>query len=228
VNIALFPLPYLVLFPTIVFPLHIFEERYKLMMHACVEEQQAFGLVLLRAGAQEETDQTIHRAGTTARVMEVEQLDGGRMNIVCQGESRFRVSRFIPDAAPYWKASVDFFEDDPADPPKLETLHSEVAAAYKVAFDIGVQLEVVSTSELRLPESPEDLSFMISYALDIEAEEKQKLLEMRSTEKRLRSLLVHIEQATTRLQQQLVQKNMIRKVRGNGDLGRPGSSVSSS
>ena len=89
-EIALFPLPNLVLFPNILVPLHIFEERYKLMVTGCIDRDEAFGLVLVRTGAEEETEDTIHRVGVTARVSEVERLDNGRMNILCEGEARFR------------------------------------------------------------------------------------------------------------------------------------------
>src|SRR5262249_38914053 len=109
-EIPLFPLPNLVLFPHIVVPLHIFEERYKSMINGCIDASEAFGVVLLRAGSDEENEGTIHRVGVTARIVEVERLDEGRMNILCEGENRFRIHRFTQQK-PFWKASVDFFED---------------------------------------------------------------------------------------------------------------------
>src|SRR5215471_15417530 len=104
-DIPLFPLPNLVLFPNIVVPLHIFEERYKSMINSCVERDEPFGLVLLRSGAEDESEESIHRVGVTARVVEVERLDQGRMNILCEGESRFRIVRFTQQT-PFWKGSV--------------------------------------------------------------------------------------------------------------------------
>src|SRR6476660_6851625 len=102
-DISLFPLPHLVLFPNIAIPLHIFEDRYKLMISGCMERSETFGVVLLRADASEESEATIHRVGVTARIVQVERLEGGRMNILCQGEDRFRVYRFLQQE-PYWKA----------------------------------------------------------------------------------------------------------------------------
>src|SRR5262245_29435932 len=134
-EIPLFPLPNLVLFPNIVLPLHIFEDRYKQMINGCIDHQEPFGLLLLRDGAQEETEQTIHHAGTMARVIDVERLDGGRMNILCQGESRFHVQRFIQDA-PYWQGEVDLFDDDPMNETRLRPLFEEVAGAYKKTFEL--------------------------------------------------------------------------------------------
>src|SRR5262245_34126192 len=100
-EIPLFPLPNLVLFPHIVVPLHIFEERYKQMINACIDRSDAFGLVLLRAGSEEESPDTIHRVGVTARVVEVERLDEGRLNILCEGENRFRIYQFTQQT-PFW------------------------------------------------------------------------------------------------------------------------------
>src|SRR5215469_5768203 len=118
-EIPLFPLPNLVLFPHIVVPLHIFEERYKLMINGCIEGDEVFGLVLLRAGADDESEETIHRVGVTARIVEVERLDEGRLNILCEGERRFRVYRFTQQT-PFWRASVHFFEDE--EPRAFESL----------------------------------------------------------------------------------------------------------
>src|SRR5205823_5191724 len=101
-EIALFPLPNLVLFPHIVVPLHIFEERYKLMINGCIDAGDAFGLVLLHEGAEQETEDTIHRVGVTVRIVEVERLEEGRMNILCEGERRFRIYRFTQQK-PFWK-----------------------------------------------------------------------------------------------------------------------------
>src|SRR5204862_4837700 len=100
-EIALFPLPNLVLFPNIVVPLHIFEERYKLMINGCIDRGEAFGLVLLRSGAEEESEESIHRVGVTARNVEVERVDEGRLNILCEGESRLRIYRFTQHT-PLW------------------------------------------------------------------------------------------------------------------------------
>src|SRR6185436_19206770 len=93
-EIPLFPLPNLVLFPRVLVPLHIFEERYKLMINACIEREEVFGIVLLRSGAETESEDTIHRVGVTARIVQAERLENGRMNIVAEGEDRFRIRRF--------------------------------------------------------------------------------------------------------------------------------------
>jgi ATP-dependent Lon protease len=217
-EIALFPLPNLVLFPHIVVPLHIFEERYKLMINGCIENSAVFGLVLLRAGSDAESEEAIHRVGVTARVVEVERLDEGRMNILCEGEGRFRILRFTQQQ-PFWKGSAELFEDKQH--PSEESLYDQVAALYRSMASLSAVLSGAPEAEAGLPESPVDLSYMVSYVLDIDSEEKQKLLEMDSTAERLRMLLAHLTEAVRKLEQQRAYKEIVAKVRGNGDLGRP-------
>ncbi len=220
-DIPLFPLPNLVLFPNVILPLHIFEERYKEMINTCMQNSAVFGLVLLRDGA-EESEETIHRAGTTARVIEAERLADGRMNILCRAEDRFRILHFVGQL-PYWKGTVEVFEDAPASEAVLTPLVEEVKSLYKRAFELSVRLNAVKPGDLQLPDSPADLSFMIAYALDIDPEEKQKLLEMRSTEERLRALSLHSDDAVRKLEQRLIHMKIASKARGNGDLGLPKS-----
>jgi len=218
-EIPLFPLPNLVLFPHIVVPLHIFEERYKLMINTCIDRDEVFGPVLLRSGAEEETEETIHRVGMTARIVQVERLEDGRLNILGEGEDRFRIYRFTQQT-PYWKASVDFFEDDESHS-SLESLYDQVSALYRKVAELGTKLSGTQESEMVLPESPADLSYMVSYVLDIDSEDKQKLLEMTSTAERLQVLENHLAETIRKMEQQVAYKGLVRKVRGNGDLGKP-------
>jgi len=217
-EIPLFPLPNLVLFPNIVVPLHIFEERYKLMINGCIDHDEPFGLVLLRSGAEEETEDTIHRVGVTARIVEVERLDEGRMNILCEGDARFRVFRFIQQT-PFWKGSVELFEDKEQHVPQV--LYDQVAELYRSVAEASARLSEAEQPELNLPESGTDLSYMVSYVLDIDSEEKQKLLEMNSTPERLRMLVAHLTETLQKLEAQRQYRDVVAKVRGNGDLGNP-------
>jgi len=217
-EISLFPLPNLVLFPRIVVPLHIFEERYKLMINNCVDQGEVFGLVLIHSGADEEREETIHHVGVTARIVEVERLEEGRMNILCEGEKRFRIHRFTQQT-PFWKGAIEFLEDK--DHLSAESLYNQVAELYRSVAQLSGKLSGSQESEVILPEDAIDLSYMVSYVLDIESEDKQKLLEMDSTSERLRLIVAHLTDTIRKLEEQEVRRRVMGKVRGNGDLGMP-------
>ena len=219
-EIPLFPLPNIVLFPHVLVPLHIFEERYKQMINTCIEHDEVFGVVLLRGGAETESEDTIHRVGVTVRIVQVERLENGRMNILTEGEDRFRIRRFTREE-PYWKGLVDVLEDNESHHPAIESMQEEVSQLYRNVAELGAKIDSSEKPETVLPDSPTDLSYMISYILNIDSEEKQKLLEMTSAAERLRSLIPHLNDSVAELQQQLAIKEVMHKVRGNGDLGKP-------
>src|SRR3712207_8158556 len=86
----LFPLGIVVL-PQELVPLHIFEERYKLMIGECLEQGSEFGIVWL-------ADDGLKEIGCSARIAKVlERFDDGRMNVLVEGTSPFRLLRRIED-----------------------------------------------------------------------------------------------------------------------------------
>jgi len=96
-----------------------------------------------------------------------------------------------------------------------------VSDLYRQVGEMSSRLSGSPQAELVLPESPTDLSYMVAYVLDIDAEEKQKMLEMTSTAERLQVLIVHLNETIRKLEQQIAYKEVLTKVRGNGDLGNP-------
>jgi Lon protease-like protein len=222
-EIPLFPLPDLVLFPQVAVPLHIFEERYKLMINRCIDQEAVFGLVLLQRdedAPQQESENTIHRVGVTARVVQVERIEDGRMNILCTGESRFRIEEFTA-STPYWTGIVEFFEDDPEPEAALTDAYDEVSRLYRQAMELTSRLKEARIPELDFPASPVGLSYMVSYILDLDSERKQELLVTTSTIVRLHSLSVDLERTISQLRGQLERKGLAAKVKTNGDLGKP-------
>ena len=220
IEIPLFPLPNVVLFPGVTLPLHIFEDRYKQMINTCIEDDSPFGVILHTGG--DETPSSIQKVGVLARVSDVERLDDGRMNIMTAGEVRFRIARFTA-TQPAWRAEVQMLDDVPESDAALEPLGKELSDLYLDAYRKGIELTGERPGKIDLPKSEMELSFMVTYVLDMEVEAKQELLESTSTRDRLRRLIEHLKTANERLTAQVRQKRVSDTARGNGDLGRPES-----
>ena len=107
-KLPLFPLN-TVLFPGTPISLHIFEERYKLMIGRCIEANQPFGVVLLKSGAEVQgfgTKAQSFMIGCTALVTQAHPAGRGRMNIVAIGQDRFRILALEYDQ-PYLVGAVE-------------------------------------------------------------------------------------------------------------------------
>lgn len=198
--LGLFPLD-LVLVPGEVVLLHVFEDRYRLLIAECLDGGE-FGVVLSE-------DDTIHECGCSARVVElVERLDDGSMNVLIKGDRRFRIMemRELDDPeSEYPSALVKYYGDKRSDAP--EELRSGVLDVYRRML---ILMDAESTGD---PAGEGPLSFRIAAAVDFGAALKQDLLESLSEESRLQTLLTVMEALLPRLR---LRKEREEAIRGNG------------
>ncbi|NCO39845.1 MAG: peptidase S16 [Armatimonadetes bacterium CG_4_10_14_3_um_filter_66_18] len=183
--LPLFPLK-VVLFPGTLLPLHIFEDRYKQLLAECLDQQFPFGVVLLKEGYEVGGPALPHHIGTAARVRTHTVQKDGNLNLVVCGDRRFRI-RALDTSLPYLRGVTEWLDDQP----EAHDL-SAVAAAARELFQRHVELlfEVINhpAAHLSLPRSPQALSYFISARLRISLLEKQELLELTSTEQRLKAV----------------------------------------
>jgi Lon protease-like protein len=174
--IPLFPLN-LVLFPDMELPLHIFEDRYKLMIGECIEEEREFGVVL-----HDGTD--VRAVGCTARITRVlNQYSDGRMDILTRGAQRFHIEELFEKKS-YVEARIVRVSDSTTAPDKeLIELAREGTRSLELLRSLaGLRVDL---KELARRDLVEFSFFMASNDL-FSTEEKQRLLEMTDTGERIR------------------------------------------
>ena len=182
-ELPLFPLNS-VLFPGATLPLHIFEERYKQMMKHCLETDSPFGVVLIRSGDEVGETADPFEVGTTARLVRVQHLDEGRMNVVCVGERRFRVTRKLSET-PYLVAEVEPLESSDAEGEDVSDLADTVAALFGEYFRLYLAVSHQWTRQIGLPRSADELADFVASRLGVSVWMKQRLLEELSVRRRL-------------------------------------------
>lgn len=175
-EMPLFPLKNVVLFPGMVLPLHIFEPRYREMINRCVTERIPFGVVLIDEGQEVGGDARPHQVGTAARIVRVDRLEDGCMDITAVGTQRFRVLE-LSRSHSYLSGKVSQF-------PLLNGATKQASElAQRVRPQVLDYVELLSKASStnlrldRLPEDPPALAFLIAIALQVKAADKQKLLE---------------------------------------------------
>ena len=110
-ELPLFPL-HTVLCPGVALPLHIFEERYRLMIGRCIDNAEPFGVVLIRAGQEVGDAPTqLSQVGTTALIREAGRYPDGRMDLMTVGGNRFRIERVDTTAQPYLVGHVSYLDE---------------------------------------------------------------------------------------------------------------------
>lgn len=109
-KLPIFPLSNVV-FPYMLLPLHIFEERYRaLMVDLQGADEPEFGVVLIQRGWEVGGGEERADLGTVVRLLDAEEIEDGRWVAVTAGTRRIRVTRWLADD-PYPVAIVEDLKD---------------------------------------------------------------------------------------------------------------------
>lgn len=111
-RISIFPLPGAILYPGLQLPLHIFEPRYQAMIKDALARDRRIGMIQPQTSAE---GAPLYTVGCLGKIGEFEALDGGRFNIVLEGESRFRVLRELDVITPFRQIEGELLEEDEDD-----------------------------------------------------------------------------------------------------------------
>ncbi|MBZ0281675.1 MAG: LON peptidase substrate-binding domain-containing protein [Anaerolineae bacterium] len=196
-ELPLFPLN-TVLFPGMPLQLHIFEERYKLMIEQCYNQGQPFGVTLIKNGREVGGRAEPFTVGCTAVITEMERLAGGRFNIVAVGTERFQIHGLKP-GQPYMVGLVEDLPLTNADPdtlthggrilrPWVRRYLEILASASETQFDLQ-----------QLPDEPLRLAYLASFLLNIPAAQKQDLLNIGDADQLINELRTFYRREVTLL-----------------------------
>jgi uncharacterized protein len=172
-----------VLFPHMPMSLQVFEDRYQEMMKDCLDAGSSFGVVAIREGQEVGGDAVPREVGTLARIVHVERLPDGRLNLLITGASRFRVVRPVHGKA-YARAEVEYLQEE------SEGVPGRLLASLRSAFEgylRSLRRVARSSSEVPdLPAEPEALAYLVAATLETSVEARQELLEAADVADRIR------------------------------------------
>ncbi|HUX13931.1 MAG TPA: LON peptidase substrate-binding domain-containing protein [Spirochaetia bacterium] len=183
-RIPLFPLG-IVLMPETPLPLHIFEDRYRQMIRRCRETGEEFGVVSA-------VDRVMRTVGCTARITSVlSEFEDGRVDIMTQGKQRFYVSD-LHEELPYFEGTVHYFTDESTT--DGGPVDGELSRGIELFRRVSQLAEVSLDTRFLTRLSAEALSFVLAGTCTTDPEERQSLLELRSTRERLTRCIASLEQ----------------------------------
>jgi len=202
--LPLFPLD-VVLFPEMLLPLHIFEERYKEMIAECLQGKSPFGVLYSH-------DDTVETIGCTAEISQViKRYPDGRLDLVAVGRKRFQVSFFDSEKA-YMRASIELLPDSVGAQEPSETLLRQAMDLYTKA---SKRMGKDDPEEFGPESSVAGLAFNLASSLRLQNEVRQRILEARSEGQRLEELTEHLSALIPRLTER---QEFVKRAGSNGRM----------
>ncbi len=200
-RLPIFPLGS-VLFPGLVLPLHIFEERYRLLVHDLLEgeEPHRFGIVSIEFGHEVGTGaaQRLSAVGCVAELRGVQEAEGDEgFDIVTTGGSRFRIED-VDDSGPYLQAEVTELPEEEG--PGARSAVEPVARLFRTYCERLIEHGAEVTDLDDLPDDPVQLSYVVAASVVLDRPDRQRLLQAENAAARL-----HLEYGLLRRENHLLE-----------------------
>ena len=177
--LPLFPLGS-VLYPGLVLPLHIFEDRYRQLVADLLDgpEPRQFGVIAIRQGRETGVDgvSELYETGCTAVLRQAEKHPDGRFELVTVGTDRFRLLQ-LADPAPYLTGEVEVLPDAAGDAAEAAAAVPSVQQQFRSYLKLLSELGSAQITVSDLPDEPVLLSYLVAATIVADLPAKQRLLE---------------------------------------------------
>ena len=179
-----------VLFPHAVFPLRVFEPRYREMTEVCLRGDGRFGVVLIERGSEVGGGDTRFSVGTVARIAEAARTPDGRYLLATVGTDRLRVRKWLADD-PYPRAEVDLVDEPKRVDPRASQQRADVEPRLRRVLALGAELgyRAPPVDAVHLDDDPVRASFEAAALAPIGPLDAQRLLELDDPSERFDQLV---------------------------------------
>jgi uncharacterized protein len=200
-TLPLFPLG-TVLYPGVLLPLHIFEERYRRLVRDLLagHRPQQFGVIAIRKGRETGVDGVtgLYEIGCTATLRRVAEHEDGRFDLVTIGTQRFRLGQ-LDDSQPYLRGEVELLAESAGDQAAAGLAAQAVRAAFRGYLDALATRGLTQAGHPDLPDEPVALSYAVAAAMVVDLHDKQSLLAQPDAARRLGAERTLLSRETTML-----------------------------
>jgi hypothetical protein len=186
-KISVFPLSNAIFFPRTILPLNIFEDRYLQLVDDCMKGNRMFGMVQPRNNT--DISPEVYNVGCLGKIISFNETTDKRFIITLLGLTRFRIKKELQKEKLYRSFEVDYSEFlGDLEIKKDETFSSEKKNLLKkiqIFFEkINYPVKYNDLSKLDLDELISNVSMISPFSI----EEKQKLIETREFDNKIKVL----------------------------------------
>lgn len=191
----LFPLPKVVSFPHVVTPLHVFEERYRVLTRAALEGDGLIAMAVLEPGW--ESDYAgrppLGPVACLGKVLSHHQMSDGRFNLLLLGMRRVRLVKEVAPPQAFRQSYVELIDEvEPPTAPEADALRTALIDAIKARLAPGPAADELEQS-LWESERLGPVADLAAHSLPLVVTLKQRLLAEPSAAARARLILAAAE-----------------------------------
>jgi Lon protease-like protein len=185
-------LPNAQLFPNTLLPLYIFEECYRKMLAACLEQNRMFCVALMKPGPEDAEPADYFTVAGLGLIRACVEREDGTSHLILQGLARVRLINLV-QVTPFRIAELRELRSDMSNRIEAEALGAKVLELCEKRKRLGKPLPPAVEKHLPQISTPEMLSDVITHSLLSDPFQRQELLEQLNVSERLRLLIQHLQ-----------------------------------
>jgi len=179
-----------VIFPFMVFPMIVKDERSTELVSAVARDQTLMGLFSLRNPEAEATPENLNQVGTAGSILRLVRAPDGSLHVVVRGVARVRLQE-IAKTEPYLVGRIEEMREVTVETNEVEALQRNLLSLFDRIVALSPNLPDAAIEAAREIESPGRLADFVASALELSEEQKVELLAMVDVEARLRRASEH-------------------------------------
>ncbi len=186
------PLRGMVVFPYLIMPLMITDQRQAKLIDDALMAGKTIGLYTQRENQGETNNpQDLYRVGTAATVLKMLRFPDGSVRFLVQGLHRITIKNVV-ETEPFISAEIEIHDEKDTTSVKIEALKRNVLDLLKKVVDLAPNIpdEIYITSMNQ--ESPSKLADYVASNLNLNIANKQEMLETFNVQERLEKLVQHL------------------------------------
>ena len=192
-DLAILPTRGVVIFPSMVMPLMISDQKYARLIDQTLMRGRTIGLFAQKTPDEENPGPNgIYRVGTVGTILKMLRFPDGSVRFLVQGLSRIQIRDFLR-TEPFMVARMEVIEEDEKKTVEIEALirnaHEMIrkAVALSPSLSDDLQVSVINTEE------PGKLADLIASNLNISPDKRQEILETFDVKTRLQKVLALVK-----------------------------------
>ena len=166
-----------VIFPVLAFPINVGRKKsVKSVEEALGTEEKLLGIFSqIDPKTENPEPEELHAVGTIVKILKMVKVPGNKLNVIIQGLARAKVKRWTQTGA-FLRAELEVVRPEAAGP-EAEALMGSLRELAQKIIDLSPQIPSEANFLVRSIDEPGVLADIVASNLNIQAEDKQELLE---------------------------------------------------
>ncbi len=177
------------LFPKMVLPLVVMQPESIKLVDETMSKNRLIGLIVVKKTSEDNvhSQDDLNTVGTSALILKMAKTEDNKLQLLAQGLGRFKVKKYV-QKKPYLRASVEHIKEKDLKDKEIEALMSNIIGQFTRIAELspGLPQEIVVMA--RSIKEPGILADMIASTINSSLEEKQNVLKIFNTKKRLKEV----------------------------------------